>query len=620
MAAPQAQALLQQALAHHQAGRLAAALPLYARARSLAPTSFEAHHLGGAAALQSGQPEEATALLTKALRLNPRVALTHLWHGMALAQTGQHGFAETSLRKSAELDAKNADAWINLGAVCSFAGKIPGALEAYRRASALKPQDATIQSQIGTLLHIQQDHTGAIAQHTAALSLKPGYAGAFLGRAQARLSLHQIKDSLADFDACLALSPDHLEARSYRLMLLNYLPEISREKLFAEHIKYGQIAARTVAAAAAQTVSSLKSAAPRASTKKRVAFLSPDLRTHSVAYFLEPLLRHLDRERFDVVLYHDHFVTDAISERLRGYGTLWRNFVGKTHAQVATQIRADAPDILVDLAGHTGMNRLPVFAQRVAPVQISYLGYPNTTGLTAIDYRFTDAIADPLNDSDALHTEKLVRFAPCAWNYQPPAESPTTVRPARDPGSPLTFGSFNNLSKVNERTLRLWASALHGVPGSRLLLKGFGLNPAQMNPRLADAGVDPARVTLLGGAATTTEHLACYHRIDVALDTFPYHGTTTTCEALWMGVPVITLRGDRHASRVGCSLLTAAGHPEWIAETEEEFARIAERFASSPDTLADIHTRLRSELQTSTLMDHRAHATAFGEALSRLQA
>jgi protein O-GlcNAc transferase len=611
MAVPQAQALLQQALAHHQAGRFAAALPLYARARSLAPGSFEAHHLGGAAALQAGRHEEASLLLAKALRLNPRVALTHMWHGMALAQLGQHGPAESSLRKSLELDAKNVDAWTNLGAVNSFAGKIADALNAYRQASALKPRDAKLHSQIGTLLHIQQDHAGAIAQHSAALSLDPNYAKAYLGRAQARLSSHHPDEALADFDACLACTPADLEARSYRLMLLNYLSEISREKLFAEHLEYGRFA------------ESVASVAPtfhkhRDPHKRRLAFISPDLRTHSVAYFLEPLLQHIDRTRFEIILYHDHFVTDATSERLRGQASLWRNFVGKPHTEVAMQISADEPDILVDLAGHTGMNRLPIFAQRVAPVQISYLGYPNTTGLSAMDYRFTDAIADPPGDSDALHTEKLIRFAPCAWTYQPPPDAPAPVPPPCSQENPFTFGSFNNLSKVNDLTLRLWASVLRAVPGSRLMLKSFGLDPVHLRARLVKADLDPDRVMFLPPTTTTAEHLACYHRMDVALDTFPYHGTTTTCEALWMGVPVITLRGDRHASRVGCSLLNASGHPEWIAQNVDDYVRIALQFSRSPETLAAIRPQLRSELMASTLMNHLSHATAFAEAIARL--
>ncbi|MGC4072506.1 MAG: hypothetical protein QM760_08320 [Nibricoccus sp.] len=351
--------------------------------------------------------------------------------------------------------------------------------------------------------------------------------------------------------------------------------------------------------------------------KRRLAFLSPDLRTHSVAYFLEPLLQHIDRERFDIILYHDHFVTDATSERLRVQAGLWRNFVGKSHAEVAAQIRADAPDILVDLAGHTGMNRLPVFAQRVAPVQVSYLGYPNTTGVPAMDCRLTDAIADP-DDSDAFSTEKLIRFAPCAWSYQPPVDAPEPASPPCTQGNPFTFGSFNNFSKANDFTLRLWASVLRSVPGARLALKSFGVDPEHLKHLLAQAGLDASRVVLIPPATTTAEHLACYNQVDVALDTFPYHGTTTTCEALWMGVPVITLRGDRHASRVGCSLLTATGHPEWIARNADEFIQIALGLSQSPQALADHRSRLRTELSTGALMNDRDHARAFSEALAQV--
>jgi len=388
--------------------------------------------------------------------------------------------------------------------------------------------------------------------------------------------------------------------------------------------------AETGAAATAPRRATISDVAREAGTGKtsisrylngELGVLSPDLREHSCAYFLEPLLRHLDRSAFEIYLYHDHFRTDAISARLQSLAAVWRNFVGQPDASVEKVIRADAPDILIDLAGHTGStNRLPLLARRLAPVQVTYLGYPDTTGVPAMDYRFTDGIADPAGDADAFATERLVRFAPTAWCYAPPSDSPAPdPAPCARTGDPVTFGSFNAPAKLTDATLAQWGRLLGAVPGSRLLLKGSNFSDpagrAESLARFARCGLPVDRVDLLGRTAGTAEHLACYHRIDVALDTFPYHGTTTTCEALWMGVPVITHAGDCHVSRVGASLLTAVGHPEWIARDEDDYIHIAATLAADPARLRTLGRELRSQVLASPLMDHAGQATRFGTAL-----
>jgi predicted O-linked N-acetylglucosamine transferase (SPINDLY family) len=349
-----------------------------------------------------------------------------------------------------------------------------------------------------------------------------------------------------------------------------------------------------------------------------VAFLSQDLRAHAVAFFLEPLIAHLDPSRFEVVLYHDHLQVDSVSNRLRFHAALWRNFMGRSDSFVERVIRSDAPDVLVDLAGHSGHSRVHLFARRLAPVQITYLGYPNSTGLPAIDYRFTDEVADPKGDADRMHVERLVRFSSCAWAYQPSAElgAAGAVPPAGE-GEAVSFGSFNNLSKVNDATLRLWGRVLSAVPGSRLVLKSIWFDREGIRPRLGLAGIDPARVAMLEPSPDPVTHLACYREVDIALDPCPYGGTTTTCEALWMGRPVVTLSGDRHASRVGASLLTAIGRPEWIARSPEAYVQIARDLAEDRSALRSASAGLRGALQRSPLMDHVAQAQRFGDALRR---
>jgi protein O-GlcNAc transferase len=637
---------LQTALAHHQAGRLEDAGKLYRQVRTAAPKLFDGLHLSGVLAYQQNRYAEAVDLLTRAHHADRKHAMCQMRLGLALAALGRHIEAETHYRGSLTRDARIPETWNNLAISLKFLGRAAEAGDAYRQAITLKPDYYDAHDRLGALLSDTQGLATGIPYFRRCLELKPDYAPALcnlglallpegkfdeahdcftralasdpkltqalVGRSLAWQQSYQMEAAAAGYAEALARDPAHHEARSARLLTLNYLDNRSRAGVFADHLAFAQ------AAALVDSNTSPPFTIDTAKKKLRLAFLSPDLRAHSVAYFLEPLLQHLDRERFEIVLYHDHFQVDATSDRLRTYASLWRNFVGQPHPIVEQQIRADAPDILVDLAGHTGFNRLPVFARRVAPVQISYLGYPNTTGLSTMDFRFVDSITDPTDEDQSFHTEKLIRFAPTAWTYAPPLSAPE-VSLDRASGGPVIFGSFNNFAKVSASTLTLWSRILANVPNSRILLKGHGLHQSEIAstliPRLLASAIDPARIELLGRTPNLTSHLALYARMDVALDPFPYHGTTTTCEALWMGVPVVTLSGDRHAARVGASLLTAAGHTEWIARSPDEYVSIAASLASDRDKLIHLRRTLRNDLRGSPLLDHTGQAQRFGDAL-----
>lgn len=609
---PQAvQQLLAAGIVHYRSGRLGEAAACVGRARVAAPRLFEANYLAGAIAVERGHYAEAEPLLAKAAQINPKSAPCAQALGAALARLGRFSEAETAVHRALALQPDLAEAWDNLGYILKAQGNLAAAVAHHRRAVAVKPAYALGWHNLGlALLHAGQPAEALTCQERA-LALQPQLTKAHYGRALALQQSHRIAEAVAAYDRVLAAEPGHLAARSYRLMALNYLPEWSPEALDREHREFGRRAG----------TGPLVEPVARGGVDRplRVAFLSPDLRTHSVAYFLEPILAHLDATQFAVLLYHDHFTEDETSARLRTHARLWRNFVGLPDAAVERTIRQDAPDILVDLAGHTGMNRLALLARRMAPVQISYLGYPNTTGLESMDFRFVDAITDPVGAADALHTETLVRFADTAWAYAPPPTAPSPQPPSGAPRGTVTFGCFNNPSKISDALLTAWSRLLAMMPGSRLRLKGIGLNEtAQGTPwceRLGRAQIDPDRVELLGRTASLDEHLALYHEVDVALDTYPYHGTTTTCEALWMGVPVVSLAGDRHASRVGASLLTAAGHPDWIAEDWSEYITIAARLARQPEALARFRSVLREDLRRGPLLDHAGQARRFGEAL-----
>ena len=607
------QSLLQSALAHHRAGRLDEAGALYRQARVAAPRNFDALHLSGLVAYQQTRLLEAADLLGRAHAMNRSHAVCEMRLGLVLLALKRTKEGEKHLRHAVATKPDLHEGWENLAHCLKLQDRLAEAIECHRQVVALMPRSAAGWCSFGLTLSLAGQPAEALACHERALVIDPRHAPARYGRAQAFHQTHRLTDAVAEYDAFLALEPKHLGARSNRLFALHNLDGISRQQLFAEHLDYG----RAVGAASAAPT---PTRAIEAARRLRLAVLSPDLRQHSCAYFIEPLLRHLRRDEFELLLYHDHFREDAVSAHLRMLAAVWRNFHGQPGELIEQTIRSDAPDILIDLAGHTGIsNRLPLFARRLAPVQVTYLGYPNTTGVPAMDYRFTDPVTDPAGEADAFATETLVRFAPTAWCYAPPADAPPVAPSPCQKLGYVTFGCFNDPSKISDRTLTLWSRILRAVPNGRLHLKGRGLGERTVRHafvrRLEQLGLPGDRVTLLERTLETREHLALYADVDIALDTFPYHGTTTTCEALWMGVPVVSLTGDRHVSRVGMSLLTTIGHPEWAASTEDDYVRVATHLAADPGRVGGARQRLRAEVAASSLCDAAAQSARFGAAL-----
>lgn len=677
------QQVLQEAVAHHQAGRLAAADRLYRDVLRAAPRQADALQLAGVVALQQGRPGDAADLLGRAVREAPRSAVGLMRLGVALLQLGRHAEAEERLGRAVAMEPKLAEAWGHRSAVLETLGRTAEAVDAAERAVALQPKAAEWRERLGALLVATRGHAAAAEQYRRLVAEHPGHAAgwanlgvcltydgkvsealacfdralaadptlhhAHVGRGLALERCHRIAEACESYGRAIAGQPDHWQARSARLLCLHYLAGVSREMLGREHREFGAalaaqatglparvgvhlsvggakpagfVSADLLPSGSAPTERGTSCGAEGAERRLRVGFLSADLRRHAVANFIEPLLRHLDRDSFEVVLYHDHPQQDEASERLRSYAVRWRQVAGQSATALFNQVRADQLDVAVDLAGHTGINRLPLFARRMAPVQVTYLGYPDTTGLEAMDYRLVDAITDPPGEAEQWHSEKLIRFAPTAWSYAPPEQAPEVAPPPARPHGHVTFGCFNNFAKVTDEMLGRWAQLLAAVPGSRLLLKGSGLTDpvlkAAAERRLALAGLPRERVTLLERTETEVEHLAAYARVDVALDTFPYHGTTTTCEALWMGVPVVTLAGDRHAARVGVSLLTAVGRAEWVAYDAGEYVRIGAALAAAAAQPAWNRGELREAMRRSVLLDHAGQARRFGAALQQM--
>ena len=645
MSPTQFQSQLKQAVALHQANRIREAELIYQRLRAADPKNFDALHLSGLVAYQQGRFADAVALLSRALKRNPTFAVCVMRLGMAYTALGDFTLAERHLRAALKLDPLLPEAWCHLAVTLGAQNRLPEARAAFEQAVKLKPNYAEAHDRLAALTcqtggfaaavpHFRRvteldpnnptawANFGAVLAQSGgleesfscferALALEPAHALALTARALAWQLTYRLREAADGYSEALAHHPKNFEAHSGRLLTLHYLDGVDRATIFAGHVAFGE--------ACAGPVQTRLPNLPEPTCRLRVAFLSADLRRHSVAYFLEPLLAHLDPGQFEICLYHDHTQVDDMSERLRTRATIWRNFIGQPLPKIESAIRNDAPDVLIDLAGHTGINRLPLFARRLAPVQITWLGYPDTTGLRAMDYRFVDGITDPIGEAEPFHTEKLIRYAPTAWTYQPPLDSPEPACVLSSQGGPVTFGCFNNFAKVSDSTLRGWAQILAAVPRSRLLLKGHGLSEpalaAALRARLAVLGVEGNRIELLGRTASVAEHLALYSRVDVAFDTFPYHGTTTTCEALWMGVPVVTLAGDRHAARVGVSLLTAIGRGEWIAQDWPDYVAIAVALAKYPAVRTVARQSLRDEMRRSPLLDHAGQAARFGAAV-----
>jgi predicted O-linked N-acetylglucosamine transferase (SPINDLY family) len=344
---------------------------------------------------------------------------------------------------------------------------------------------------------------------------------------------------------------------------------------------------------------------PRPGARIRLGYLSADFCQHSVAHFIEPVLSHHDRSRFEVFCYHNGAREDQVTRRLQACAEHWRSVSEMTDDELEQTIRSDRLDLLVELSGNTDGHRLGVLARRVAAVQVTYLGYPNTTGLSAIDYRITDARADPPGESDRLHVEQLVRLPDSFLCYAPPTLQIGPRTPPYRTNGYVTFGSFNNFPKLSPATLSLWTQILTAIPRSKLLVKSHGLHDpglrALLLERLRNSGIGPERAVIVPPHADHEGHMRAYGQIDIALDTFPYNGTTTTLDALWMGVPVVTLAGDRHAARVGDSILSALGLPELGARSGAEYVSRTLRLANDPKRLDALAHSLRQRLIGSPL-------------------
>ena len=587
-------------------GRVEKAIAQYQKALDVKPDFAEACYNLAYVRHQLGQMEKAIPLYQKAVELRPDLSEAHNNLGNAYHHKGQLPEAISCYQKALELRPDNAEAYSNLGNAYQVEGRIDQAIFCYERAVKLNPDNPEAYNNLGAALKHCGRLEEAVASHRRAIELAPGSAVSLNNLGSAYKHQGKLDEAISCYRRACHLKRDYAEAHSNLILAMQYDPTSGPKEIFCESLAWWQ------QHGAGKKPDFAHNRKADSEKRLRIGYVSPDFREHSVSCFFLSLLKAHDRRKLEVFCYAEVRKADKMTARIRTLTDHWRSTVGLTSDEVARRIHEDRIDILVDLAGHTADNRLLVFAGRPAPVLVTWLGYPGTTGMEVMDYRFTDEIADPTGDADKYHSETLIRLPNGFLCYSPPEPSPdVSDLPSLD-NKKITFGSFNNLPKMNERVVEIWSRILWHTPGSSLLLKSRQLKDESTKRRYMDLfiknGVTPDRVNLLPATASISEHLALYNKVDIGLDPFPYNGTTTTCEALWMGVPVVTLRGDRHASRVGASILTRVGLRDLVTSNEDEYVSRAVGLASDLDRLKQLRAGMRRRMMESPLCNPESFA------------
>ena len=541
-------------------------------------TAGEADHWFdlGIRGMDQGRADEAESAFRKVLALEPRHARANINLGMLLEYAENDAEAELFYRAAVQSDAALARAWFNLGALLQRNHRLDEAIDCFRRALALDAGQASWHSALGRSLR----------------------------------EAGEVEDALAALRRALELAPETEGIASDYLHALNFASGESPEKIFQEHLAWAGRRGTDGHGATHEND-------PESARKLRVGYLAPDFGDPSLACLIEPALEHHERRAFEVLCYSDAQAERGDAWRMRGQVELWHATAQMSNEQLADRIREDRIDVLVDLAGHSaGGKRVPLFEQKPAPVQISWLGYPCTTGLRSIDYRILDPFGCP-PPAENLYAERVLRMPESRWCYKPPPEAPEPGPPPCAANGATTFGSFRDLSDLSRHTTTLWTKVLRALPESRLLIaaRGAPALASRIGERFRAEGIDLSRIALLDRDPTVSA-LPLYAQVDIVLDAFPCAGVATTFDSLWMGVPVVTLSGRTEASRSGAGILSGLGMDALVAGSDDEYVQLAVSLAKDPRRLAEWRRNLRPRLAGSSSMNARRFASGL-EALYR---
>ncbi len=600
-----AEALNKRAIELSNQGQFAEAAIYCRRVLALRPGDPAAHNNLGAVLEKQDCFDEAADSYRQALQLMPGFATGYYNLGNVLERLGRLDEAVASLRRALELAGEHPEIYNKLGLALSSQGNLDQAEAVFRRRIELEPHSAAAHHNLGNVLEKQDRLDEAMECYTRALALMPDNADAYNNLGNTLTRLGRIDEAMTCYRRALKADPNSAVNHSNMLLAMQYSAGVTPSELHAAHWPYD-----ICHAAALRSTWRPHDNNRDPDRRLRLGFVSADFGFHPVGYFLVRVLEHLDAAQVEIVCYSDGLRGDAMTARIRSAAHQWHDVRPLNHQQLADRIRADRIDVAFDLSGHMSNNRLLTFARKPAPIQITWMGYVGTTGLAAMDYLLADRYEVP-EGSEAHIRERVLHMPDGYVCYDPPVDAPpVSSLPALAQGH-VTFGSFNYLAKINPPVIETWARILRRVGGARLVLKYAGLNTPSAHQRIAELfaaqGVESARLDLLG-FSPHAELLREYQRVDVALDPFPYSGGLTTCEALWMGVPVVTCPGETFAGRHSLSHLSNVGLRETIAADLDAYVEIAAALAGDLPRLAAIRARLRDQMAASPLCDGKRFA------------
>ncbi|HEX4055251.1 MAG TPA: tetratricopeptide repeat protein [Tepidisphaeraceae bacterium] len=574
--------------------RFEEAIVEYRLAVSITPGSSDALQNLGTALHRAGKLDESEASLRRALALKPNSADAHNNLGVVLAEMMRYEEAIAEYSEAVRYRPDFAPALSNLGAALRLRGQHQKAIEVLRKSQQLAPNVPETLNNLGIALKDTGQLDEAIKVFDRCLALKPTQRDALNNLANAHKDCGNIQDAVAHYARSLAIGPDY-RIHSNMTYTLQFHPGYDDESLFREQRRWNELYAMPLA----------QSVRPHQNDRDpnrrlKVGYVSAYFYAQAESFFVVPLLEKHDLEQFEIHCYSSVIKPDSVTARLKSKPLVWHDVLGRPDADVAEQIRRDRIDVLIDLAMHMAHNRLPTFARKPAPVQVTWLAYPGGTGLDAMDYRITDGFMDPPDKPATYYREESIRLADCWCCYDPLTDAGPAA--ARN-GGPIRFASINNPCKNNEPLLRLWARVMQSAPDSTILILASGEGHRnKLRGILQSAGIAPQRVEFVD-RISRTDYLRHHDSIDICLDTLPYNGITTTCDALWMGVPVVTLIGKTASGRAGLSILSTLGMPELIAKTEDDFVKIAADLSQDRPRLNELRSTLRERMRQSPLMD-----------------
>jgi predicted O-linked N-acetylglucosamine transferase (SPINDLY family) len=581
------------AVQQHQMGRFAEAERIYRQILAHSPRHADTLHMLGLLAHQIGQHHVALELIQQSIQIDPASALNRSNLGLVLMALERVDEAIDTFHKSLEIDPSLAQTHNNLGTALHRKGDLPGAAQAFQNAIGAAAGFAIAHVNLGGILRETGRVDDAVAEYRNALAADSRCAPALINLAGALKDQGLLADAMNALEQALAIDPANLAAHHAAIHTRYFLPGCTQEKICAAEAEFAQRIRAAVGAVSRPQIANRDPDRPL-----RIGYVSPDFNDHVIGRNVLPLLRNHDRSQFHITCYCNSRKCDEIASMFKQACDAWRDVISLGDEQLDHQIRADQIDILVDLALHLAGNRVPVFARCPAPLQFTFAGYPGSTGLREIDYRLSDPHLDPPG-SESQFPEQTIRL-PSFWCYEPVGEVPeVNSLPAQANGC-VTFGCLNNFCKINHDVLDLWEKILIDLPSARLVI--LAMQGAHRRRLLERVRAVRERIRFLD-PRPRSEYLKLFHTIDIALDTFPYNGHTTSLDGLYMGVPMVTLRGTTIVGRAGVSQLTNLGLPQLIAETPADYVRIVRALAEDLPRLANLRATLRSRMQQTVLMD-----------------